>query len=176
MTLNLLPLRLLTLLLGFLLSAPLLAVDATLYRTLEWQDLIPASASQAVISGFVEHGQYTPEQLPQGSAPLVTDLHDKPVRLAGFVVPLEGDDNGVTEFLLVPYMGACVHVPPPPSNQIVYVRAGEPLAFDLIYDAIWVAGVIKATPISSELAEVGYQMEAHGFEAYQYEPYEPPAQ
>jgi hypothetical protein len=156
-------------LLATLTTLPVSATDKSLYTTLEWQNLIPANAGQSVISGYVEHEQYTPDQLPQGSAPLVTELNDKPVRLAGFAVPLEGDDNGVTEFLLVPYMGACVHVPPPPSNQIVYVRTREPLAFDMIYDALWVAGVIKAAPISSELAEVGYQLEAHSFEVYQYE-------
>ena len=58
------------------------------------------------------------------SAPVVAALNNRRVRLCGFLVALEGDGKAVSEFLLVPYFGACIHVPPPPSNQIVLVRTG----------------------------------------------------
>lgn len=159
----------LTLVVLALVASTARATDETLYQTLDWEDLIPASARQEVVSGLVDHGTLTYDPAAQKGAPLVPELNGKAIRLAGFVVPLEGDEQGVTEFLLVPYMGACVHVPPPPSNQIVYVRTQAPLAFDLIYDALWVAGTIKAEPVQSELAEVGYQLDAHTFEVYQYQ-------
>ncbi|MBK8162824.1 MAG: DUF3299 domain-containing protein [Gammaproteobacteria bacterium] len=56
-------------------------------------------------------------------APVLSALHNQTVKLPGFVVPLEGDGQVVNEFLLVPYYGACIHVPPPPANQIVNVKA-----------------------------------------------------
>lgn len=59
-------------------------------------------------------------------APVVKALDGKKVRIAGFTVTLERNDQGVTEFLLVPYYGACIHTPPP-ANQIVHVRAGVPV-------------------------------------------------
>ncbi|WLQ12553.1 DUF3299 domain-containing protein [Hahella aquimaris] len=149
-----------------LLSGGVLAED---FKTVQWQDLIPKSAQQKTVSGTVEHGQIAMEPQPQANAPIVPELNKQKVRIAGFAVPLEGDESGVTEFLLVPYMGACIHVPPPPSNQIVYVKANKkPLPLDYLYDAFWVSGAISVETVSSELAESGYSMQADAFEPYQY--------
>ena len=41
------------------------------------------------------------------------NLDGKSVRIPGYVLPLEFEDTGVTAFLLVPYVGACIHAPPP---------------------------------------------------------------
>ncbi|MBK8971795.1 MAG: DUF3299 domain-containing protein [Hahellaceae bacterium] len=150
------------------LSLTVIAEDKT-YEMLKWEQLIPASAKQSVVSGYVEHDQYTGGDAPQAGAPVVTALNGKDVKIAGFAVPLEGNDEGVTELLLVPFMGACVHVPPPPSNQIVYVKTQKPLSFDLIYDAFWVYGRLQASTFTSELAEAGYQLTADRFEAYVYD-------
>lgn len=58
------------------------------------------------------------------NAPVVKALDGQNIRLPGYIVPLEVSEEGrTTEFLLVPYFGACIHVPPPPSNQIVHVKA-----------------------------------------------------
>ena len=53
------------------------------------------------------------------------DLVGKPVKIPGFTVPLEDFASAATEFLLVPFVGACVHTPPPPPNQLVYVKMDE---------------------------------------------------
>ena len=71
---------------------------------------------------------------------VVDKLNDKRVRIAGYVLPLEFSDSGVDEFLLVPYIGACIHVPPPPPNQIVYVRTKEKVIADELYRPVWVTG------------------------------------
>ncbi|HCG90056.1 MAG TPA: DUF3299 domain-containing protein, partial [Alteromonas macleodii] len=76
-------------------------------------------------------------------APVVDTFDGKRVKIPGFVVPLEGTAELTTEFLLVPYFGACIHVPPPPSNQIVYVKFEEGVRIDNIYDAIWVTGELS---------------------------------
>lgn len=94
-------------------------------------------------------------------APVVTALNDRTVRLPGFVVPLEGDGRVVNEFLLVPYYGACVHVPPPPANQIVYVKAqGRDVRVRRLFDTVWVTGVMTVERTTSELGDAGYTLSA----------------
>ena len=75
---------------------------------------------------------------------LVTDWVGDRVRLPGYVVPLDFEGTRVTGFLLVPYMGACIHVPPPPPNQIVYVRTKEPIEIDEIFEAVYATGTFEA--------------------------------
>jgi len=105
---------------------------------------------------------------PQVWAPVRDDLNGKKIKLPGFVVPLEGNDKVITEFLLVPYFGACIHVPPPPTNQVVYVKypKGAPVA-DL-WDAIWVYGTIRADSKTADANTAGYTMDAARIEVYQY--------
>jgi hypothetical protein len=94
-------------------------------------------------------------------APVVTALNGQTVKLPGFVVPLEGDGQVVNEFLLVPYYGACIHVPPPPANQIVYVKAqGRNVQVRRLFDTVWVTGVMTVERTSSELGEAGYTLSA----------------
>jgi hypothetical protein len=137
------------------------------YQTLNWEDLVPAEAKSLPKSQPINHDSLLLEAPPQISAPVVGALDRKKVRIPGFAVPLEGNETGVTEFLLVPYMGACIHVPPPPSNQIVYVNAkSKPLSLDMIYDAFWVTGTITVQATTSQYGDTGYSMTAENFELY----------
>jgi len=146
-----------------------LSAQAETYKTIEWTDLIPADAKQDVKTGTVQHDQISTDFQAPAIVPVVQSLNKQKIKMAGFAVPLEGNDNGITEFLLVPYMGACIHVPPPPANQIVYVRAEKPLPVDLIYDAFWVKGTMKVGTVSSQYTDAGYSLSGEGFEAYQYQ-------
>ena len=103
----------------------------------------------------------------RNSAPVVEELNGKLVRLPGFVVPLAFDGTDVDEFLLVPYFGACIHVPPPPANQIVYVKAREKLAVEGLFAAVWVTGRMKTEHASNDLAEAGYTLDAHEVKPYE---------
>jgi hypothetical protein len=95
------------------------------------------------------------------AAPVVESLDGKKVKLPGFVVPLEGDGEKLSEFLLVPYYGACIHVPPPPANQTVYVKVPEADAkIRRAFDTVWVTGILSAKPFSNDLATAGYQIVA----------------
>jgi hypothetical protein len=64
------------------------------------------------------------------------------IRIPGFALPLEHKDMGVKELLLVPYVGACIHVPPPPANQIVYVRLKDAHILESIYEPVWITGLL----------------------------------
>ncbi len=83
-------------------------------------------------------------------------------------MPLEvGEDGRTTEFLLVPYYGACIHVPPPPSNQIVHVVSEIGIKVEELYQPYWIEGPMRVQSSSSELADAGYQMEAEKIYAYE---------
>jgi hypothetical protein len=99
------------------------------------------------------------------------DLDGKVIRMAGFVTPLGFEGGRITEFLLVPFVGACIHVPPPPANQIVYVAEvkGYAPSGGLLYP-VWVTGKLKATPIDTDLANVGYRIEDPKVERYDADP------
>ncbi|KJR25900.1 DUF3299 domain-containing protein, partial [Vibrio parahaemolyticus] len=79
---------------------------------------------------------------------------------------LEGDANKVTEFLLVPYFGACIHVPPPPPNQIIYVKFPKGAPVQELWDVIYVVGTLKTETVSHELAETAYVIQGDAIEAY----------
>jgi len=66
------------------------------------------------------------------------------IRLPGYVLPLEMRDRKVVEFLLVPTVGACIHTPPPPANQLIHVVHAEGVEIGGLYDAVWVTGVVEA--------------------------------
>ena len=89
------------------------------------------------------------------------------VRIPGYALPLEFEGTAVSEFLLVPYVGACIHSPPPPLNQIVFIKVSEPFASKGLFTPVWVEGVLNATLGTHELSlvdgrapiDVGYRIE-----------------
>lgn len=89
-----------------------------------------------------------------------TDLDGQKIRLAGFVAPLVYDDDVVTEFLLVPSFGACIHVPPPPPNQTVLVTVdkADGLGPDEVWGAVWVEGTITVDAATTDLATASYSI------------------
>ncbi len=96
-----------------------------------------------------------------GAAPaVVTELDGRRVRIGGYVVPLDFDATSVKEFLLVPFVGACIHVPPPPPNQIIYVKTAK--GFDVAgsFDPVYVTGTLKVASQYTGLAETGYAIDA----------------
>jgi len=84
------------------------------------------------------------------------------------VVPVEADAKETTRFLLVPYYGACIHVPPPPANQTVYVitEAGKGTRPEL-FDVVWVTGTMSVKRIENDVAEAGYTLYASRIEPYE---------
>jgi hypothetical protein len=100
------------------------------------------------------------------TAPVERSLDGERIRIPGFVIPLERTGNKVREFLLVPYFGACIHTPPPPSNQIIHVRVAEPVSNMRIMDTMWVRGVMQVGKMDTEMGEAGYQLKADRVESY----------
>ena len=99
---------------------------------------------------------------------VVEELDGKFVKLPGFTLPFEWDATGdIREFLLVPYFGACIHTPPPPPNQMVYVTTDEPVDFVGMWDPVWVIGELRTSSNMNDLGNTAYTLELVGWEAYE---------
>ncbi|WP_462322904.1 DUF3299 domain-containing protein [Halochromatium sp.] len=140
-------------------------------RELSWNDLIPADWQPEVLMEQYDAENLTDDdpraqalmeelQALWAEAPVVEALDGRQVRLPGFVVPLEMDTTMISEFLLVPYFGACIHVPPPPANQTILVTTPDDLPYEGgLFDTVWVEGRMRVEPFSDELGEAGYRIE-----------------
>lgn len=104
------------------------------------------------------------------NAPTEPELNNARVKLPGYLVPLEEVAAGHTEFLLVPYFGACIHTPPPPANQIVLVVPAKPAGGFRSMDTVWVSGTLKTTRSNSPMGSSGYRLEAALVERYKAPP------
>jgi hypothetical protein len=95
------------------------------------------------------------------STKTVPAMNGRDIRIGGYPVPLEGDAKGnSTLFFLVPYPGACIHVPPPPPNQLILVRYPKGLKLADIYTPLWVTGKVQVEKISNDLADAAYALDA----------------
>jgi uncharacterized protein len=93
-------------------------------------------------------------------APANPSMNGARIRIPGFVVPLENQRNQITEFLLVPYFGACIHVPPPPANQLIHVFPSKPLKEIQTMQAVWVSGTMENIAADTSMGRAGYRMKA----------------
>lgn len=96
-----------------------------------------------------------------------TALNNKQVSVPGFMVPLEDDADQVTEFLLVPFAGACIHVPPPPPNQMIYIklRAGKKARMSFT-EPILVTGQLHVSTVQSPYGDVSFNMDGDSVKPY----------
>lgn len=166
---------------SFLICFQLNALAESAYRDLAWEDLIPEGYVMEdplealsddefnnLMDGTEEAIQLMSEiQVIRDNTPVVTGLNGQTIRLPGFVVPLDFEAEKVHEFLLVPFFGACIHVPPPPANQTVFVKSQEGIKIEQLFDAVYVVGMMETTAVSSELGQAGYTL--HAEDVYHYE-------
>lgn len=90
------------------------------------------------------------------------------IRIAGFIVPLEQTHHQITEFLLVPFFGGCIHVPPPPPNQIIHVTPEKPVENEQTMSAVWISGVLEAISSDTNMGNTSFRMKAKMVEPYKY--------
>ena len=154
------------LLIGFCFVANL---QANQIMSLDWEDLIPASERLMLDIRQQQAERITNDRMlpiASGLGEVRSDLNGKLVKIPGFVIPLEGDEQTITEMLLVPYFGACYHVPPPPANQIIHVTFEQGVEIKELWDVVFIVGELRAQATSHELAEVGYSIEGLRVEDY----------
>ncbi len=154
--------------LALLFSSPLLADEPLL---LDWIDLIPENERHEYSENgmpLLAHDEDSADFFKQNSSANVRlELNKSHVKIPGFVIPLEADEDKVTEFLLVPYFGACIHVPPPPTNQIIHVIYKKGASYQALWDVVYVTGeLITKTSIHDEI-QSSYQLNALKIEPYE---------
>ena len=123
------------------------------------QDLVATIAEGSAADTMEQIGTYN----------VVEALDGMSVRLPGYVVPFDfSAEAAYGEFLLVPYFGACLHSPPPPPNQIVFVKAEPAARIQNIFEPVWVEGTLKTGRFDSELANSAYELTLDKVEVYEY--------
>ncbi|MCI5047489.1 MAG: DUF3299 domain-containing protein [Aquisalinus sp.] len=118
-----------------------------------------AEAGRADAFAEVEEGSAL-DFMPQlGTFNVVSELHDLKVRIPGFIVPLQSQGTNLyTEFLLVPYFGACIHLPPPPPNQIIYVMSDVAVHVEDTGRAYFLEGLLQTDKMETELGNTAYTL------------------
>ena len=159
------------------------------YRTIEWTELMPKDDLEAILnqpdyiddivdgspedqlSNRVKSAIVTASdnryQQALVSTRVIEAFNNQPVRIAGFIVPLEFDgEQTVTQFFFVPYFGACIHMPPPPPNQLIYVSYPQGLKLNALYDPFWITGVIKTSLVENDMATAAYSIAVNSISPY----------
>jgi uncharacterized protein len=135
-------------------------------------DAVVAGIEQAIAAGqpvtldwkTMAALNYKTGQMPE----MLKKLNGVQVRVPGFMVPLEDWEQQVTEFILVPYFGACIHVPPPPPNQMAHVMMTRSRKVEVnLWDPVWVIGTLKIENVESPYGVVGYQVTAERIQPYE---------
>jgi len=158
------------------------------YKTIEWTDLLPEADLQALmdppeallnIEDGSEEDQISSQlfnalslagdnryQQALVSTNTRPEYDQQKVRIAGFVVPITTDGLRVTEFFLVPYYGACIHVPPPPPNQLIFSQSTTSIKIDDIYYPYWVEGTLSTTLTENDLTTSAYSLSIDNMTKY----------
>lgn len=158
------------------------------YQTIEWTDLMPEDDLEALLNppeyldeiedGAEEdvlanalRGSDDPAsdryQQALRSTRVRSEFDGRLIRIPGFIVPLDFDEKQrVSRFFLVPFFGACIHVPPPPPNQIIYAVSKEGIEQESLYDAFWLTGKVTVALTENDVATSTYAMEVADAEIY----------
>ncbi|MBI3903210.1 MAG: DUF3299 domain-containing protein [Nitrosomonadales bacterium] len=154
------------------------AASKSAYKQITWDDLMPkdwdpmAAFKKLDLSKLKDSDPRAQEALLNmrqswSNAPIEPSMDGARVRIPGFIVPLESAHNKISEFLLVPFFGGCIHVPPPPPNQIIHVFPPQPLKGMQSMDSVWISGVLETVPSSTGMGDASYRMKADKVELYQ---------
>ena len=163
--------------------------DNLVFETIEWPDLMPPEvlaillnppeyiaeiedgSAEDQISSQIKSGVKQSEEDAYQQALVSTDVNEALdgalIRIPGFVVPLEFDEEQtISQFFLVPYFGACLHMPPPPPNQIILVNAPKGIQMSALYDPFWIEGQLSTNFQENDMATSAYAMQLQRIEPY----------
>ena len=163
--------------------------DNLIFETIEWPDLMPpevlaillnppeyiaeiedGSAEDQISSQMksaVNQSEEDAYQQALASTDVNENLDGAMIRIPGFVVPLEFDEEQtISQFFLVPYFGACLHMPPPPPNQIILVNAPKGIQMSALYDPFWIEGQLSTSFQENDMATSAYAMRLQRIEPY----------
>ncbi len=151
-------------------AAPTTATTATTSasKEIEWAELVPKSWDVAKLFRELKLDEIRGDADPRAieamakmrkafdEAPIEPSMNGRSIKIMGFLVPLDMTPQAIGEFLLVPFFGACIHTPPPPANQIIHVKPGEPMKGMRAMETVWVEGRLETTASSTSMGQAGY--------------------
>jgi hypothetical protein len=138
-------------------------------REILWDQLVPADwnpyaafdalsdEDYAALTDEEYTAMYDEAQRLFADAPVVEEFDGERVKIPGFVLPLSFDGTKIRDFLLLPSRGACVHNPPPPSNQIIRARFEPPFELHEMWSPFWITGRLETGTAVVDLHEEGYE-------------------
>lgn len=159
------------------------------FKEIQWDDLIPEKHRKALqqpplylsqieegsfeddislqVQNAIEIANNDPYQQALISTDVITDMNDQAIKIPGFIVPLEFNDQQlITQFFLVPFFGACIHVPPPSPNQMIFINYPKGFHVDMLYDPFLISGILTTSMTENALGNAAYKMEMMAFEPY----------
>ena len=171
-------------------SAPAVSADSQSYEDIDWTELMPAEDLSALLNrpAFLDdiadgsaqdsldnfqQRQLEDEQAQQYQAALsstrvIQGFDGKAIRIPGFIVPLaQNEDKEVTRFFIVPYFGACLHMPPPPPNQILYVESEQGITLENLYDPYWFEGIVSIEQKVDAMGTSAYSLSLDNYALYE---------
>jgi hypothetical protein len=159
------------------------------FQTIKWLDLMPSKDLNSLENPpdyLMNTDEGTDEDeipdelrnLPQSikddyqraltSMDVIPEMNNKAIRIPGFVVPVEfNEQQKITQFFLVPYFGACIHLPPPPPNQIIFVTSKTGIGIQELLDPVWISGVLQTSHFENNVAISAYSMQMKSFKMYE---------
>ncbi|MEM1110270.1 MAG: DUF3299 domain-containing protein [Pseudomonadota bacterium] len=163
--------------------------DKEAFNTIDWTELIPPHVLEILMNppdylADIEDGSVEDQissqikstiaaasddayQQALVSTEVNAEMNGAMVRIPGFIVPLEFDEQQtVTQFFLVPYFGACLHMPPPPPNQIILVDSNQGIQLQELYTPFWISGKMATTVSENDVATSAYSMNMIDYEVY----------
>ena len=131
--------------------------------------LMSADSSENVDLSLIAEGSAMDTMEQIGTFNVVDDLDGMKVRIPGYIVPLDFSANAEhREFLLVPYFGACLHTPPPPPNQIIFVSSEPAAKIPDIYDPVWLEGSLTTGRFDTDMGNSAYELSLSLIEPYEF--------
>jgi uncharacterized protein len=147
-------------------------------KQIGWEDLMPPGEEERLAEMYqarmtslysVMEGSAGDTMVQIGTFNTVKELSGKKIRIPGYTVPFDFSEGAqIKEFLLVPYFGACLHSPPPPPNQTLFIKTDKPIKITDLAQAVWIEGTITAETQESDLADAAYTIKMSRIEEYEY--------
>ena len=174
---------------GLTKTTPVKQQQGKTFKTVEWTELMPESDLQALLNppsylDDIEDGTFEDQissqiqnsiqtasddkyQQALISTTVIDEMNGQNIRIPGFIVPLEfNDEQAITQFFLVPFFGACIHLPPPPPNQMIFVTSPTGIFEQNLYDPYLISGTLETAMFESEIGTAAYIMQMQAIAPY----------
>ena len=163
---------------------------AAQYREVEWTELMPKEDLAALLDppdflNGIEDGsqQDSVAALNQrditdqkaeryrdalSSTRPIAEFDQQAIRIPGYIVPLaQNEQRRVTSFFVVPYFGACLHMPPPPPNQILFVSYPRGIELQNLQQPFWFEGKLNIEISKHDLGTSAYTLHVDNYQLYE---------